>query len=387
MAFIFRDTYFQEFQRKRKQSANITISREIANRTVQSAYRQQYEQARNAVIDLQTQLNILKQQLSSEQNAVNPDTNRISQLRSEIEILEQQISQTEKQRNQFADKLIFDLIIANKEENGGNLDPVRVGIQYQQQLAQNPDLDPIAFATGVIQNSIVEENTSEGIPGAQRKLSQASERFRNILEGRPDGRQSGLQARDPYAIFEPSVCGLIALDNEGNILNDDKFNIPFQYITDFKDSKSAEYTSTKPFGRFEPHRAYAGAEPYEISFKLGYHAYEQGPNSDEGFIQEVKDRWLASQYPVYGKNQQNGVRSYGTPNKYLLNVFSRYINIPVYIDNVNIDQEFALDPYTFFAMGFEMTVSLKTAYRLAQVVSADDIVTRGLRAYSHKFLI
>ncbi len=384
MPFVFRDTYNLEMSKKRKTGADTRVAKELSLKISTNIKANRWESARQFQTLAQNDLARLQSELNQAQTAGNQA--RIEQLQNAITAQQAQLDRVSQELELAEIDLIRQVLKDNSDINGKN-NALQIGTvvaKYKAFKTIDPNINPLTFTQLEIQanppvsplNRITDETS---------KLSAAANRFRNIVEGKPDGQQAGLEARDPFAIFDPSVCGLIALDNEGSILADTRYNIPFQYVWGFKESKSAQYADVTPMGRFEPHKAYTGGGPLQISFDLAYMAYESGQNTDEGYIMEMKDRLMSTQYPIYGKNQQNGVFSYGAPNKYLLNVFSRYINIPVIIESIQFGDEYGYDPSTWFAMGFQISISLSTSYRLAQVVSADDIVTRGLRTYSHRF--
>ena len=282
-------------------------------------------------------------------------------------------------------EMVGSLIEDNQKVNGKNdkLNPAKIIIKYKAMKALNPNITLMSvFEREIRDNPTKLNKLKRSINRAATKVN----KFTDIIEGRPDMNEARQVLRNPYSILDPQVCGLVALDNDGSVLNNKDYNIPFQYvdINEVKESKSANYEEVSPIGRFESHRSYGGAGAMQIAFDVGYMAFESGPESDEGFVQEVKDRWLAALYPIYGKNHRSGVRTYGTPNKYLLNMFKRFINIPVIVKEVSFENKGGTDPDLWYSMGFLISITLETSYRLSRVVSADDVITKGISAHSHK---
>lgn len=377
MAFNFRNKYRREMAEKRqyyegRSRANVPVEQSGANAiaklqqiTLTSPLITQYQNVQNTLGELQSRVNANP----NDQNALND----LNNAKAEINNLELVI--------------IAQTLKDNAKLNGPNkkLDPVVISSGFALLKQAQPGANLLEYLFKQISiNPPDKSEVSNALRGATTESTAAFKRFRSALGNIPISTQQK-ELRDPYSVMNPSVCGLRALTNDGNLYTNDKYNIPFQYIWDIKDSKSASYSEDMPTGRFEPHRSYTNSTAYSISLTLGYMAYDSGPNSDEGFVQEVKDKLFAAMYPIYGKNQRNGVRSYGSPNKYLLNIFDRYVNIPVTIENVSIDNEYGMDPKTWFSMGFQLTVELKTSFRLAQVVSAEDVIDNGIKAYSHRF--
>lgn len=406
----FRNTYILDLQQKRRSSRGFQAQKENSLRIQNNAILEQLSSA-------QTALNVAKQEaarlpavwqnlngnLTITQNSLAVAKAKTPPNQSEITRLEQQKTDIENQMrsvNNVNDRIaaleqrtsnlqiasIVSLVKDNEAVNGKNpkVRANEIAAKFLIVRQGNSNVDPVSFTEEQIRLGGKAPGPLVKIENATEKLASATSRFTNLIEGRPNSNDSARQARDPYHIFDPAVCGLVALDNEGNLLAEESFNIPFQYVHSFKESKAGNWESTNPPGRFEPYHTYSGAESFQISFTAEYHAFDTGPDFDEGFVQEIKDRLFASQYPIYSKNQRSGVRSYGTPNKYLLNVFSRYRNVPVIVSQVAPDEEFALDPGTWLPMGFRLNIELKTSFRMSQVISADDVVKKGIRAYSHR---
>ena len=373
----FRDSYILDLQTKRRSSRGFQAQKELSLRIENNVIFDQMNTAQGQVNSLQSDVARLSSLAAADPGNQNVQNNLAS--------AQAQLTRSQQNLANLQTATIISMVKDNEAANGKNskIRAEEIAAKFFVIHQVNPNIDPVSFTADQISRA-GPGNTLQKIQNATEKVATATERFRNIIEGRPNSVSSAMQAHDPYHVFDPAVCGLVALDNEGNVLADEGFNIPFQYVSDFKESKAGSYESVNPPGRFEPYQIYTGAEPFQISFTAGYHCFDTGPDFDEGFVQEVKDRLFASQYPIYQKNQRSGVRSYGAPNKYILNVFNRYVNVPVVVTHVSIDEEFALDPATWLPMGFKLSVELKTSFRMSQVVSADDIVTKGIRAYSHR---
>lgn len=260
--------------------------------------------------------------------------------------------------------------------------PLTIAFKYRTLKAINPKTNILEFVDKEFRDNSALAKVENKINNLGRKVSA----FTKAVEGRPDAVSQIKDQLNQYGMFDPALCGLLAMDFDGSILTTTKYHIPFQHIdiAGIKVSKKANYSDETPVGRYEPVTVYGSSSAMQITIPLQYMAYESGYNSDEGFIQELKDRFLAATFPVYGNYQRSGVRTYGAPHKYVLNMFEKFVNIPVIIEDVSFEDQGGTDNYTWLAMGFKINLTLKTSYRVAQVISGDEVVDRGVRALAHK---
>ncbi len=328
----------------------------------------QYSETNPApVYGYQGQLNDINQKIASLQEDCNATT---AQSQSQIEELE---------------LLTISSLIKDQEKSLGyktKANPVAIALKYRALKA----IDPKTNILSVVDSEFTNNSSLSKIDNKINNIGSKVESLTKAVEGKPGALAQIKTQVNQYGFFDPAVCGLLAIDNDGSILTTSKYHIPFQHIDveKIKVSKQANYSDESPIGRYEPVAVYANSGPMTISIPLQYIAFESGYNSDEGFIQEIKDRFLSATFPVYGNYQRAGVRTYGAPHKYVLNMFEKFVNVPVYISTVSFEDQGGVDIYTWLAMGFKMTLELKTSYRVAQVISGDEVVDKGIRALAHK---
>ena len=315
------------------------------------------------------------------QGQLNDLNKKIASLQEDCNALN---AQKAKQQDELEQNTITSLIKDQEKVLGYKIkvNPLTIALKYKSLKAVQPNTNILEF----VDKEFRDNSALAKIDNKINKLGSKVSAFTKAVEGRPNAVQQIKEQQNQYNIFDPALCGLLAMGQDGTILTNNKYHIPFQYVdvANIKVQKTANYNEEHPVGRFEPVNVYGSSTAMQITIPLQYMAFESGYNSDEGFIQEIKDRLFAATFPIYGNYQRAGVRSYGAPNKFVLNMFEKFVNIPVIISEVHIEDQGGNDIYTWLSMGFKISLTLKTSYRVAQVISADEVVDKGVRALAHR---
>lgn len=365
-------------------------TRDVINNTKSSIESQTQNTVNNALTHVNQQIDIYQNQIIPAKESDNQNSqNRINYLSERIETCSGRKNEASAEQRNAAILLLKKMADLSNQNDGVNVDISSITGKYLlmlQAASDNPslnlDVNPVTFFYNETKNPL---SLTDKITSKTNDLARRIDRFKNTIENRNTDIAGQIRKQlDQYGVFDPAVCGLTAIDNEGNILPDRRYDIPFQFISDVKEGKTASYNETTPMGRFEPIGQYSNSGPFTISLDLGYMAFDSGAGTDESFIQEMKDRYLAATYPLYSKNTRTGEKGYGAPYKYLLNMFKRFVNVPVRLDDVQFENQGGWDVYTWFHMGFKINITLKTSFRLAQVISSDDVINYGNRALIHK---
>lgn len=149
-------------------------------------------------------------------------------------------------------------------------------------------------------------------------------------------------------------------------------HIPFQYFEAVpQDAKTADYDQLETVGRFEKINLYKGSHNNEFELVLKYYAEgTEDPRYDH------KTKWTIEQidrlvkrlkslvYPAYDGN-------YGPPNRALFNMGASFVDVPVVIKNISVNNRAPYRISDGMSMFREVNLSMTTDYPLNQAIGAE----------------
>lgn len=174
--------------------------------------------------------------------------------------------------------------------------------------------------------------------------------------------------------------------NDFNKLTKDVLGIPFQYIEQIPTwQKSANWTDESVIGRFENTPVYANSSGQELSITLIYYAensrnshvepaeeydnFDQFGSAADWTLEAVERFKVQLQSLVFP--QYDG--TYAPPIKVLLNLGNIYVDFPVVIKSISIEEPGPIEMFSFRGMMKKITVEMRSAYPQWQALSAVQI--------------
>jgi len=149
-----------------------------------------------------------------------------------------------------------------------------------------------------------------------------------------------------------------------------QIRIPFQFITSIPTwSKGATYSQDTVIGRFEPINIYSHSNPQQIKLELIYHA--ESLNNGDWSLQKIEEDYTPKlkslPYPQYDGR-------FSPPTPMLLNIGTHWIDVPVIINQVDIEPMGPFDIDGLKSHTIKVIIDLTVAYPIYQAISQSVII-------------
>jgi len=168
-----------------------------------------------------------------------------------------------------------------------------------------------------------------------------------------------------------------------NFTRDNFMGIPFQYIEQMPIwNKTANWNDIgETMGRFESQSVYGNSSAQDLTLSLNYYA-ESGDNSGlDGYenkfgrntwtlnaIERIKFQIQSLVFPQYDGG-------FSPPVKCLLNIGNVFVDIPVVIKSVSVEETAPYEVRTMRSMFKKITIEMRTSYPAWQAISASKVWT------------
>jgi len=161
------------------------------------------------------------------------------------------------------------------------------------------------------------------------------------------------------------------------------YGIPFQYIEQIPVwNKSAQWNDLGDImGRFESQSIYGNSQAQDLTVSLTYLA-ENGKNSgltsEIGYIKDTT--WTLNAIERFSLQIKSLVfpqydGKFAPPVKVLLNIGNIFVDFPVVIKNVTVEETNPFEITTMRAMMKKITIEMKSSYPAWQAISATQVWT------------
>ena len=156
------------------------------------------------------------------------------------------------------------------------------------------------------------------------------------------------------------------------------FGIPFQYIEQIPVwSKTANYAEAGDvMGRFESQALYSNSAAQDITISLQYYA----ETSEEHSYNSGEDDWTLDAIERYAFQLKSLVfpqydGGFSPPCKVLFNLGNMFVDVPLVVKSVTVEDQNPLDLATMRSMLKKITLECKTSYPSWQAISAVQVWT------------
>lgn len=167
-----------------------------------------------------------------------------------------------------------------------------------------------------------------------------------------------------------------------NFLKSKFVGIPFQYIEQVPTwQKGANWTDVEGImGNWTSHSVYANSTAQDLSITLMYYAESSANSGLDDTSKTSRDTWTLNKIERIKKQLQSLVfpqydGKFSPPVKVLLNIGNMFVDVPVVIKSISIEDGPPYEIRTMRAMLKKITLEMRTSYPTWQAASATKIWT------------